>query len=430
MAVLEDQRQHERATIIRALLATPLLTRERDPDTFALVAVHRSWLITWFDERCGWPLTVDLHGGFARLVKRRASGDPTRGAQRPADGQPFDRLRYVLLYSVAAELVARPHTTIADLADTLQVVSASDPALPAFDPTEHRHRLAYTDVLRWLLAHGFARLTAGDLDRYGREGHDAVLEADVTRLALLPATARSPSHLDVDPSDHAAFVAALAAEPRYGSSDERVADDDLRSRWARHTVLRATLDDPAVHRDRLPPAADAYLDTLTGRRVVQQAVADAGMQLERHAEVVLAIDPRRHATDTTFGDRSSTVAQVAAVLLSELCTTDDSVPRSRLEDRCRQLLDGDPGWATTYQDDTGHRRLTAAAVDTLVAFHLAVVTGEQVTPTPAAHRFRVEVVDARTGADGGPCPVPAPPDDVGPSPSLLSDPVAEPEVRP
>ncbi|MTV27823.1 TIGR02678 family protein [Nitriliruptoraceae bacterium ZYF776] len=398
VAILDDQQQHERATAIRALLATPLLTRQNDPDSFALAAVHRTWLTTWFDERCGWPLTVDLHGGFARLAKRRSGRDATRGARRTADGQPFDQLRYVLLFSVAAELVARPHTTIADLADTLQVVTTADPELPSFDPTEHRHRRAYTDVLRWLLDHGFAQLTAGDLDRYGHEGHDAVLEADVTRLAVLPGTARSPSHLDVPPTDHAGFVTALADEPRYGTAHDRVGDDDLRNRWARHQLLRELLDDPAVLRDQLLPEADAYLDTPTGRRVAQQAVADAGMVLERHAEVLLAIDARRQATDATFGDRASTVAQVAAVLLDELCAADAPVPHDRLRTRCRHLLDGDPGWATTYQDDTGHRRLAAAALDLLVAFALATVEHDEVTPTAAAHRFRVAVVDARTGA--------------------------------
>lgn len=396
MPTIPEQAEAERASAIRALLARPLLTRERDEDTFRQVVAHRTDLVDWFDQTCGWPLTVDVPGGTARLVKRRQDPDATRPARRPTDGRPFDRMRYVLAMTVCAELVTRPHTTIGDLADAVAVVTAGEQALPAFDAGDRRHRGAFVDVLRWLDDAGVLAVTAGDLDRFSGERHDAVLQADTKRLAGMLASATPPSRAAAATTEE--WVAALTAEPRYGDVTSPDVASEQRNRWGRHQVVRALLDDPAVDLDDLDDAARAYLDTPTGRTVVADAVAAAGLTLERHADVLVAVDESRTATDATFGDGSAIVSQVAATLLDAL-VGDERRPRATsmaaLTATVAGLLADDPGWARTYQDDGGARSLAAAAVDTLVAFGLATRDGDRVAGRPAAARYAVTVTDAR-----------------------------------
>lgn len=405
---LGDTLEAERAEAVRRLLARPLVTREADADVFRLVATHRGWLVAWFDRTCGWPLHVDLHGGTARLVKRRHAPDATRPARRPTDQRPFDVPRYVLALLVAAELVARPHTSIGDLADAVAVVAASDDALPDFDAGDHRHRNAFVDVLRWLVDQGMVRVTAGDLERVGQGGGDAVLEADVGRLAQLPSSTTPPSRITA--SDTAGWIAALTDEPRYGDPLDADADPERRNRWGRHQVLRAVLDDPAADVADLDEYTVRYLSTPTGRQVVADAAADAGLILERHADVLVAVDASRQAGDRTFAERASTVAQAVGVLLAELVDADRrprAVSLAHLEAVTARLLAADPGWARAYQDETGARRLAREAVDELVAFGLARAEGDRVQARPAAARYAVEVVDSRTAP--GPA---APADDI------------------
>ena len=64
----------ERTRAARALLRTPLLDIDADPDAFRLVARHHAWLAERFETTCGWHLTIDAAAGFARLAKRAADG--------------------------------------------------------------------------------------------------------------------------------------------------------------------------------------------------------------------------------------------------------------------------------------------------------------------------------------------------------------------
>jgi uncharacterized protein (TIGR02678 family) len=415
--ILDQQQADERAEAIRALLVSPLTTREEDPELFRLLAIHREWLAGWFDRACGWGFHLDVTGGTARLAKRRADLDASRPAVRPTDGRPFDRTRYVLLLCACAELVGRPHTTISDLADAVGVACAADDELPAFDPADHRHRAAFTDVLRWLVDTRVVTITAGALDQYATGARDAVLEADVARLASLPTSTVAPSR--VVASDLDGWLAALTAEPRYGDLDADDVPAEQRNRWARHTLLRAVLDDPAVDVEDLDPRVRDYLATPSGRQLVRDVVADTGMLLERHADVLVAVDETRQATDATFGDRSSTLAQAAGVVLSSLLTEDRAPGRRPLavvERHLGDLLAADPGWARAYQDDTGGHRLAREVLAHLDAFGLARVAGDEVVARPAAARFAVTVTDARGAAngaageapdDGGSAPPPA-----------------------
>ncbi|WP_052667155.1 TIGR02678 family protein [Nitriliruptor alkaliphilus] len=398
--ILEQQQTDERGEAVRALLATPLITRDADPQRFRLLAVHRDWLAKWFDGTCGWTLAFDLTGGTARLVKRRVTDDASRPAVRPTDGLPFDQLRYVLLMCVAAELVSRPLTVISELADAIGVACAADETLPDFRAEDYRHRAAFTDVLRWLIDQRLVTITAGAIDRYASEQADAVLEADVARLALLPASDRAPSRIDAADTD--SWLQALRTEPRYGElSDDQLAPEQ-RNLWARHTLIRAVLDDPAVDIESLDARVVDYLASLTGRRLLNVAATEAGLRLERHAEVIVAVDERREATDATFGDRPTTVAMTAGVLLGELVDHQrQPQPRTvaELETVVGALLAADPGWARAYQDERGARRLTGEALAQLQAFGLVHLEGDQVHARPAAARYRVTITDARRPAD-------------------------------
>lgn len=143
----------ERSLAVRTLLGTPFLVADADPDGFAAVARHRSWLIEWFEDTCGWALAVDLPGRFARLTKRSARPDPTRPARR-SRGQklPFDRRRYELLARLCAELATHQVTTIGILAGALAGESAG-----AFDSSLQRERAAFVDAFRQLGAWGVVR---------------------------------------------------------------------------------------------------------------------------------------------------------------------------------------------------------------------------------------------------------------------------------
>lgn len=105
---LARQEAEEIALAIRALLAAPLLTAERDMVALDLVRRHGEALTSWFDENCGWQLQVEPRRGYARLHKTTPTPDATRPARRLRSTRaPFDRRRYALLCVIAAEL-SRP----------------------------------------------------------------------------------------------------------------------------------------------------------------------------------------------------------------------------------------------------------------------------------------------------------------------------------
>lgn len=427
MPILPELEHEERTAAVRGLLRSPLVARSDDPDLFTLVSAHHGWLTERFDEWCGWPLRLDFHAGTARLIKRRhrSALDATRPVTR-ASGPAFDQQRYSLLMSTCAELVSRPHATIGDVADAISAVTASDEALRDFDVTERSHRGAFVDVLRWLIDGGYLEVTTGDLDQFAGSRADAVLRADVKRLATLFAAVAAPSRIaEGHPETTEAWLDALTDEPRYGHASTR--DDTQRTRWGRHQLLRAVLDDPAVDVADLPEESVAYLRSPTGRRVVLDAVADAGLRLERHAEVLLAIDETRGSTDTTFGERASTVAQVSGVILRHLLDerrAPTSVSAERVVTLVAELLDADPEWAKGYQTPGGARNLATEAVDHLVAFGLARRAGELVVGRPTAARYAVDIADHRrasTASSARVNPNPAPP-------SLFADPAEGPHA--
>ncbi len=391
-----------RATAIRRLLAQPLLSRRSDEDAFRMIATERAFLGPWFEDNLGWRLQVDVRSGIARLHKRHGRPDRHRGLKRRrSTKRPFDPLRYQLLAVTCAQLLGRPLTTLGDLADAVARSCNADDALLAVDMTRHGHRSAFAGALLWLLDVGAIEVRAGELEGYGEsEDVDAVLHADTTLFPLLLSSDTAPSRIEATTPDE--WIAALTAEPRYGSAaiDPENADRDQRARWARHQAVRALLDDPAVDLDHLPPVVRAYLGTPAGREKVMAVVTTAGLRVERHADVWLALDPGGESSGASFGGsgRASTVQQAAAIVLASLLSGDAAGPRHAVQ-RSREALartlrgamSDNRQWAKTYRQGDGAGLLLDQALDLLEEFGLATSDAGYVSARPAAGRFAVTV---------------------------------------
>ena len=150
-SVLDDHLASERSVAARSLLANPLLDAGNDADAFRSVVRHARWLTEFFEQTCGWALTVDAASGFARLAKRAVEVDVTRPLRRArGDEAPFDRRRYELLCLVCAELVRHPVTTVGLLASAM--VGAT-----GLDTGRYSERAAFVDTLRALRSWGALR---------------------------------------------------------------------------------------------------------------------------------------------------------------------------------------------------------------------------------------------------------------------------------
>lgn len=396
-ALLSASIEAERSVAVRTLLASPLLDAGRDPDGFAVAVRHREWLVKWFDETCGWALSVDVTGRFARLVKRSSSPDPSRPARRARSAaQPFDRRRYELLCLAAAELASHPVTTIGILAGALAAGGAR-----RLDTSRQRERQAFVDALQLLARLGIVRFEGGDADSFvaSAEGN-AIVVVDVGRLHRMPSSAVAPSR--VEAQTVAGAVAALVDEPRYGDPD-LVEGEGRRSRLTRQSLARRLLDDPAVHFDEVSDDERPYVASSGGRRWLRERVKEAGFVLEERAEGMLAVDPDRLATDVVFPAPASNAKQVALVLV-DLFVRDrygvrELAPASRgdVVRHVTALLDAHPTWAKDYRSDAdGPSRLARAALAQLAELRLVDIDGDMVRPRPALARYAAAPV-----ADGG-----------------------------
>jgi uncharacterized protein (TIGR02678 family) len=393
---LDRQRAGERATAIRSLLARPVLTAAAQPDEFALVRRHHGELAGWFDTHTGWRLVVEPRQGYARLSKVSGQPHADRPARRPRGNRdPFDRRRYALLCVVAAELLSGQVTTIGILAGRLTEATAVDPDVAAFDSSRYDDRRAYVDALLFLEGLGVLTATDGSTDAYLTQQDAKVLyRVDSTRLTRLLAAPHAPSRLD------SPDLAALTREARYGDAadpDAEVAEDQ-RNLWLRHSLLRRLLDDPVVYYAELTAAERAYAASITGRRMLRAAVAEAGMVLEERAEGMLAVDPDAIATAERFPAEGSVAGQAALLLLDRvLAAHPEPAPMPDLIAYMADRFDSVPAWARTYRSDGGPARLVREALALLTRFRLVSCAEAEVTARPAAARYAIgEVVVARS----------------------------------
>lgn len=404
----------EIARAIRVLLATPLVTVDRDAESFDLIRRRQQPLKLWFDYVVGWRLAVEPRAGYARLTKVRPD-PPAAPARRGRGGRrPFNRRRYTLLCVVAAELLATPVTTIGLLADRVVQATAADDQLVAFDTASRGERSAFVDALAFLEEYGVIVPTDGTTETYLEQANAKVLYlVDPTRIHRLLAAPVAPSRVrtDVEGAEAAPWGTdqrAILTEARYGFADgDAHPTETQRNLWLRHSIMRRLLDDPVVYRAALSHEEIGYLASPTGRRIVREAVVRAGFDLEERAEGYLLVDAEAVATDDRFPDDRSTAKVAALILLDHLVMAPAGVPRGHLVTRAQELLNRDPGWARAYQSSDGARRMAEDAVGVLLEHGLAAVgpdtetgsshaasgqtpaAGPRVLALPAAHRYAV-----------------------------------------
>ena len=258
----------------------------------------------------------------------------------------------------------------------------------------------------WLIDTHAADVTAGEVAGFGNSQEvDAVLVADTTLIPLLLSSDTAPSRIQA--STPVEWIERLTFEPRYGTAaaDPENTDRDQRARWSRHQALRRLLDEPAINLGEIHPSVRDYLFTPAGRDKAISAAEDAGLIVERHADVWLAIDPSRESTAASFtsAGRVSTAEQAAAIVLAALVPTDAEGKRQLVRRSIASLgrsleehLVRNPGWARTFQGDNGIATLLAEAVDLLEEFGLARRDGNDIAPRSSAGRFAVRVVSDST----------------------------------
>jgi uncharacterized protein (TIGR02678 family) len=393
-SVLDDHLASERSVAARSLLANPLLDADNDPDAFRSVVRHALWLTEFFEQTCGWVLTVDAASGFARLAKRAVEVDVTRPLRRTrGEEAAFDRRRYQLLCLVCAELVRHPVTTVGLLASAMAGATG-------LDTGRYGERAAFVDALRALRSWGALKVIGGEVDAFlDSQQANAILSADTTRLHRLLVSPTAPSSLAGE-LDFDAALERMLEEPRYGpigETDPGQASDETRNRWARHRLGRRLLDDPAVHFDDLSQTERDYAASMSGRRWLRERAAEAGFDLEERSEGLLAVDHDGIATDIRFPAPLGHVYQLALLLADRLTTTGPDGRRQlgRLEpDQLRAEVDAVfarfPGWARGQREEGGPQRLAREAVELLVSFGLAHREPDgTVIARPAIARYRV-----------------------------------------
>lgn len=380
----EVSRLAERRRVLRHLLVHPLLLASAEPALFAAAVRHRAELTSWFAEHAGWTLVVEPAAGHVRLLKRPAHCDVTRPARAPGK-EPFDRRRYALLCLALAALDGMPgQTTLARLAEAIRELSLEEQELSPFDPELLAERRAFVDVLRLLSELGLLVLRDGDAEAYAQRGKgDALYDVRDRLLGQLLAAPIPP---------------ALAGTPARMAEEERPQTEEGERHRARQAIFRALLDDPVVYYQDLDPGALAWLEH--GRAFLYERLEqDVGVELERRAEGLAAIDRDGTLTDSTFPEGNSTLKH-AALLLCEWLADGARAARAAgqptppvgaaavLERITALRAEHGERWSKEYEaGEAGSGRLAAGALALLESFGLAERHGDGWRARPAAARF-------------------------------------------
>ncbi|HUG83419.1 MAG TPA: TIGR02678 family protein [Euzebya sp.] len=383
MTELRTRLEEDRVRGIRALLRRPLLGQRDDPDAYAAIARHQREIAEWFGDHTGQTLVVDRSGGFARLHKVATRADRTRpamtGGTRP---RPFDRRRYTLVCLALAALdQASGQTTLRTLAEAVTALAAELPDVSSLDATRQSERRAFVDALRLLIDLGVVAERDGEVDDYVSHDGDALLDVDDRRIGQLLSAPNAPSMVQ-GPGDLPVEVYPDTTEGR-------------RTR-ARHRVMRRVLEDPVVYYADLEEAEQDWLRHSLGH-VHDLVDRHVGLQVERRAEGLLAVDDAGELTDERFPDGGSTVKHAALLLAQQLTSLAATAPDHDLvvtheevtaivgelveayADRC--------GWRQAYRDAAGQRSLAAEALELLAAFQLVDPVAGAWRPRPAIARF-------------------------------------------
>ncbi|MFI0417188.1 TIGR02678 family protein [Spongiactinospora sp. 9N601] len=365
----------QRRTALRALLARPLLTAERDAEALVLVRRHLTALREWLTRETGWRLTVD--SGAARLFK---SASDTRDATHPARGragEPYGRRRYVLLCLALAMLErADAQTTLGRLAEEV-LSAAAEPELDfTFTLDSRAERADLVAVVRMLLDWGVLRRVAGDEEAYLSATGDVLYDVRRPVLAALLTGARGPSTISAGSFEER--LAALTAEP--------IADtDDLRNQALRRGLTRRLLEDPVIYFDDLDEAERAYL--ASQRHALVRRVEEAtGLVAEIRAEGIAMVDPDDELTDVRMPEQR-TDGHVTLLVAERLAGRGEATIEELKEFVRRAAHEHAAFWRKGVTDPGAEDGLLATALAKLTALRLVRVEGESAVGLPAIARY-------------------------------------------
>jgi uncharacterized protein (TIGR02678 family) len=304
---------------VRTLLVHPLVTAT-SPDRTTLTNVRRFLEPLTADLEAIADYRLELTATCARLVRRVDRPDPTQVVRR-RDGTAFDRRRYAYLALVLGVLGrSGVQVALTELAASLRR-RAGEIADLTFDPDVYRHRLAFVDVVRYLL--GLDVLQQVEVSNDWLRDPDAG-EAlyDVDRDVLHQVVV-APRVLQ-----HVRSAGALLADD--GLADLVASSRDTRRSQVRKRLCRLLLEHPVVHLDDLDEAARTYLAS-QGRVLADDLHRLTGAQLERRAEGLALIDTTGGFSDRRF-PTGGTAAQVALLLADRVAAAVENgeVPSTRV----------------------------------------------------------------------------------------------------
>ena len=373
------ERDSQRATAIKALLAQPLIGR--GDEAFTVIALHEEWVREWFSTVCGWLLHPDARHGFFRLKKVTAPGDATRPALRGSagDAPAFTRRGYVVLCLLAAALGEhpRPRISLKEIAERV-TDTAILAKVSAFTPDSHRsERRALIQAIGLLERMEVLR----ELDRHGEDyvadkTTNVLYHIDERRLALLIAAPNPPSQCTTWRelvADHYIAEDTEANEPR-----------------ALQHAMRRLLDNAVCYMDDLTTAQRNALHR--NQALVRRQLTEAGLELEVRAEYWIALDTEATGNRRTFP--RDTIPANAALLILDHLTNDGTLRPRVLTDQdavafIANLMDEHPKWAKSFRAEPA--KLTEQALTHLVNLDLIQRTDAVISARPAAGRWQVRL---------------------------------------
>lgn len=376
----------EQQDAMRALLATPLLTRTAKPQELALIRRHYVAVRTWFDNQLGWRL--DLDRDCARLYKVPAD---TRSAhERDA---PTGRQAALMCMVLAALEDCDEQTDITELAERITTSTTAEPAVRTFDATRYTDRADLVAAIRLLGHHQV--LTADErAERAGQERHyidgggNALYTVHHLNAALMLASPVPPSQ---------AATADELLRP------DACCNDDRSPHHVRHQLLRRLVDEPVLYVDDLTHDEQAYY--LQHRHELVTTVEKAlGTRVEVRDEGAALIDD--NLTDLSFPDMPT--RPYAALLLADaLWHEEERAPRRRAipHTRVRELCDEIARQVLQVVKNISSKPVTGARVHQEAQDYLARLRLIDVLPTgirlrPALARYRTTTpprLDAEQG---------------------------------
>ena len=349
----------------RRLVEHPLVTAEREPDTFRLIRKHEQRLDRWFTQRFGYRLQV--RADTARLFKSStvASRRPLRTAA--AVSRPFSQREYTMLALALAAVAAGPD--VISLRDLIEEIRSAAAEAGVSLGDEASDRRALVTALRWIIDCGAATEMHAHIDSYASDGSaDAVLRVRSDRVALLP-------------------LPSLAR----AETPEQLLDRSEQQKASRAWMRSLLLEEPVVYRDDLTELEWAELRRRQGdeSRIFHEMF---GMVIESRLEGLAAIDPDGGLTDSRF-PVERTVGQAALLLIDRLVEAGCNPVERRI------AVDALAGLAAVHRVQSRHwaqiaddpERLADEVLDLLQDHRLARVAGESVELLPAAWRYAVEV---------------------------------------